>query len=537
MAASLGINVLALALPLTILQMYDRVIRHHSLSTLAVLTGLTLSAFILEVALRSLRARILAEEGARYDHRENCRTIATLLAADIDSFRKDSPGVHADLFHAIQSVRSYYCQAASLLADIPFILIFIGLIAVIANWMAAVPVALLVLFSVFGLAVTRHIAVQTDRRDRADIKRHNFLVECLGGISTVKSLAAEGLLQRRHERLAEDAAEAFGAMARVNALTQAVAGTLAQAASIATVMIGAAAVVEGALTIGGLAATTILTGRLLQPVLKGLGLLSRYPLIRLAEEKIQRMSKLTLQIEGDTPIPKRPRAGLKIDGVTFRYPNGNRDIFDRLTLEVPPGRYIGITGETSSGRSTLLKLMNGLLTPCEGSVRYDGVPVCLYDSGELRRHIALMPTAPTIYVGTLLENITSFEDGPVKRRALALCRVLGLADYVANLSRGLETFVTGSGDIPIGIAQRVSIVRALAQNPRVILFDTANAALDHDADLRLLQFFKGQKGKRAAIFVTDRPSYLKLCDVVYEIADGKLCERSGDRAALMKSAG
>jgi ATP-binding cassette subfamily C protein LapB len=530
MAASLGINVLALALPIAILQMYDRVIRHQSMSTLIVLTAMTLAAFALEFSLRSLRAWIMAQESARYDHRENCRMLARLLAADIDSVRKETPGTHADRFHAIQTVRAFYCQAAALITDIPFIIVFVVLIAVIAGWMAVVPVALLLIFGSLGITITRRLTVETARRELTDIKRQNFLVECIGGITTIKSLAAEDLMQRRHERIAEEAADAVGATARVNAQTQSIASELAQAASIITVVIGAIAVVNGALTIGGLAATTLLTGRLLQPVLKGLSILSRYPFIRLAEEKMRRMDELVPQLKGTQLISKHPQSGLKLEGVSFGYANGDKTVLDDISLEIPPGRYIAITGQDSSGRSTLLKLMNGLLTPSAGSIRYDNVPICLYDGIRLRRHIALIPIMPTIYAGTLLENLTVFETGDVQRRALALCRVLGLTDYVASLSRGLETQLSGVGDMPMGIAQRISIVRSLAQNPRVVLFDTANASLDHDADRMLLAFFASQKGKRAAVFVTDRPSYLALCDTVYEIIDGKLRERSVDNA-------
>jgi ATP-binding cassette subfamily C protein LapB len=138
-----------------------------------------------------------------------------------------------------------------------------------------------------------------------------------------------------------------------------------------------------------------------------------------------------------------------------------------------------------------------------------------------------MPTSPSIYAGTLLENLTLFEDGPAKRRALALCRVLGLESYIASLSKGLDTPLNGSADTPLGIAQRISIVRALANDPRIILFDTANAALDLEADRQLLAFFARQKGRRAAVFVTDRPSYLRMCDVVFEMADGRLTVRNG----------
>lgn len=524
MAASLAVNVLGLALPIAILQTYDRVIRHQSWSTLIVITIGVIAALALEFALRVLRTRIMSAEGARYDHKESCNALNRLLAADINAFRKETPGQHAERFQAIQSVRNYYCQAGALLADIPFVFLFVAMIGLIAGWMAIVPLVLFIALCALGASLARDLTVETGRREQTDIKRHNFLVETISGISTVKSLGLEALMQRRHERLQEESADAFGAISRMTTQTQSIASELAQAASVLTVAIGAVAVVNGALTIGGLAATTILTGRFLQPVLKGLGLWARYPFIRLAEEKLRRMHELTPQIAGDRPLPRR-RAALTLENVSFRYDGAARNVVDGVNLEVPPASFIGITGSTASGRSTLLKLMNGLVAPAEGSIRYDGVPLCLYATQDMRRQIALMPTSPTLYAGTLLENLTMFEDGPVKRRALALCRVLGLEDYVAGLHRGLETPLSGAGDTPMGIAQRISIVRALAHNPRIVLFDTANAALDIDADRRLLAFFARQKGRRAAVFVTDRPSYLNLCDAVYHMAEGRLQPR------------
>lgn len=534
-AASLAINVLGLALPVAILQVYDRVIRHEAVSTLIVLTLIVLSAFALEFALRVLRARILNAEGARYDHRESCRALGRLLAADINAFKQETPGTHAERFQAIQAVRTFYCQAGTLLADAPFLLLFVGMIALIAGWMALLPIILLAGLVVLGLDLARRLTIETGRREQSDVKRHNFLVECISGIGTVKALGIEGLMQRRHERLQEEAADTFGSIAFATAQTQSIASELAQAAAVITVAVGAVAVVTGSLTIGGLAATTILTGRFLQPVLKGLGLWARYPFIRLAEDKLRRLRELAPQRMGHRAFP-RARASLLLDGVSFRYAGAARKVIDNVSFEVAPFTYVGITGQTSSGRTTLLKVLNGLLTPTEGSIRYDDVPLCLYAAEELRRKIALMSASPTIYAGTVLENLTLFEDGPAKRRALALCRALGLEDYVAGLSRGLDTPLSGAGDTPLGIAQRISIVRTLANNPSIVLFDTANSALDLDADRRLLAYFASQKGKRAAVFVTDRPSYLKLCDVIFDMADGRLTPRAQGRATAPATA-
>ncbi len=525
-AASLAINVLSLALPIAILQMYDRVIRHHALSTLTVLTLAALVAFALEFALRVLRARIMSAEGARYDHRENRQALARLLATGVESFQKTTPGAHAERFNAIQAVRTFYCQAGALLADLPFAFLFVLMIGLIAGWMAVLPLVLFAAFVSLGISIGRQLTSESGRREDNDVKRHNFLVECMGGIGTVKALGLEAVMQRRHERLQEDSADAFGAITRMNLKAQSVASELAQLAAVATVTVGAVGVVNGGLTIGGLAATTILTGRFLQPVLKGLGLWARYPFIRMAEAKLGALGTLAPQLAGDLAPPAHG-AMLALDNVSFRYEGAQGNAVDGVTLDVPPGTYIGITGPISSGRSTLLKLLNGLLSPSRGSVRYGGVPVCLYAPQDLRRQIALMSTSPTIYAGTLLENLTLFEDGQVKRRALALCRVLGLEDYVARLSRGLDTPLSGGTDVPLGIAQRVAIIRALAQDPRIILFDMANSALDHEADKLLLSFFEHHKGKQAVVFVTDRPSYLRLCDRVYDMANGRLILRGG----------
>lgn len=537
-AASLAINVLALALPIAILQMYDRVIRHQSVNTLAILALITIGAFAMEFFLRVLRSRILSAEGARYDHKTSCSTLEALLASDIDRYRSESPGAHAEKFLAIQNVRAFYCQAALLIADLPFIVIFIGLVAIIAGYMALLPVMLLVIFALLGYAVSKQFVEETGRREASDVKRHNFLVECIGGISTIKSMDAEALMQRRYERLQADAADAFGMISRVTSLTHSMAGELAQAASIATVTVGAIAVVNGELTVGALAATTVLTGRLLQPVLKGLGLWARYPFIRIAEEKLRKIDQLSPRLRGFHPMPRQRGKALVVENMSFAYAGAGRNALTNVSLAIPSNTYIGLTGSTSSGRSTLLKVLAGMLAPTEGSVRYDNVPVGLYDGAGYRRQVTLIAASPTIYAGSLLENLTMFEGGQVQRRALALCRVLGLEDYVAGLPRGLDTVLSGTGDAPLGVAQRIAIIRALAQNPSVVLFDSANAALDHDSDKLLLKYFQRQKGRRSAVFVTDRPSYLKLCDHVFELSDGRVSERqrSRDAAATTESA-
>ena len=231
------------------------------------------------------------------------------------------------------------------------------------------------------------------------------------------------------------------------------------------------------------------------------------------------MQDLTPQMTGSMPFPREIEGVLKLDNVSFRYAGATRNVVDGVSLEVPARTYIGITGQTSSGRTTLLKLLNGLLTPHEGSIRYDDVPLCLFAPQELRRQIALMPTSPTIYAGTLLENLTLFEDGPVKRRALALVpcarprRLCGRAQSRPRdtAQRG-ERHADGYRPAHLDRPRRWRKIRASCCSTR------RTSALDHEADRMLLAFFERQKGKRAAVFVTDRPSYLRI--VRYGLRNG-----------------
>lgn len=524
--ASLGINLLGLALPLVILQIYDRVLRDHALSTLGYLVAMTVVAFVLEFALRILRSSVLSAVGSRYDHRTTVSNLAHLLQVDIQSFKRDTPATHAERFQAIQQVRQFYAQQALLLlTDLPFAIIFLVLIGFIAGWLVLVPLTFFVAFIAAAYVLSRALGAVMDERDQADTKRHNFLIESLTGIKTIKALTLESALQRRHERLQEASADAFARITRITADAQGLSAGFAQAATVATVGFGAIAVVQGGLTVGGLAATTILTGRLLQPVIRGLSTWTRYEAIRIAERKILKLEELPADHRGSAVPRPEVLSALRLRDVSYTYPGKTTPLLSHVDLIVPPRALIGITGPTASGRTTLLNLMAGLLRPSEGSVILDGQSIDAYALSDYRRHVALLSTSPTIYRGTVLENLTAFADGPVRERALQIARLIGLEPYIASLSEGLDTRI-GGGDVlvPTGIAQRIAIVRALAQDPRIVLFDNANAGFDQQADEAFKRFLERIKGRRTIVLATDRPSYLALCQKVYVLKAGRLEE-------------
>jgi ATP-binding cassette subfamily C protein LapB len=533
LAASLAINVLGLALPIMILQVYDRVLREHAESTLAFLAGMVAVAFLLEFALRLLRAAILNEAGARFDHQTTLRGLKRMLSADIETFRQDAAGVHAERFQAIQQVRAFYAQTALLLfTDLPFVFVFFLLMVLIAGWVALVPLFFFSAFSYAAYLLSRAISRANVEHDRADAKRYNFLIETLTGIHTVKGLTLEPLLQRRHERLQNASAKSLADITRITGRVQALSMAFGQTATIATVGFGALAVVSGSLSVGGLAATTMLTGRMLQPVLRGLSAWARYQAIRVSEEKIRALDAIPAEIAGSRALAERIEGAIRLEKVSFTYRNAAAPTLSDISLEIPARGIVGLTGSTATGKSTLLHLICGLLKPSAGRVLLDGQELATLDAPAVRARVAVLATHATIFRGTLLENLTAFKDGVVRDRALELARVLGLDDYIAALPQGLDTAIGGSDTlVPSGVAKRIAIVRALAVDPAVILFDNAHTGFDQESDNRLRDYIASLKGKRTIVLVTQRPSYLSLCDKLYGLRKGTLVEFDSVQAA------
>src|SRR5229473_2836513 len=205
--ASMGINLLALALPIFILQIYDRVLPNAATTTLfALIVGLAI-ALVLDATLRALRAHVATWNGARFEHLTRYRAVEQLLRAPLLQFERHSPGAYLERINAISSMRDFHASQVLLLAiDLPFALLFLGLIGYLGGWIALVPVALLVLFGCLAIAVGRSLRASTVARVEADKQRYDFIIEVLRGIHTVKALALNAAMLRREEALQEDGA-------------------------------------------------------------------------------------------------------------------------------------------------------------------------------------------------------------------------------------------------------------------------------------------------------------------------------------------
>ncbi|MCP5373447.1 MAG: ATP-binding cassette domain-containing protein [Hyphomicrobiales bacterium] len=528
--ASVFINVLSLALPLALLQVYDRIIPNQSKSTLVLLIAGVGTALVLEVLLRIGRAYVSGWMGARFEHMAGCAAMERLLNASITDFERNGTGVHLERLNALSMLKEFYSgQAILVLCDLPFAVIFLGVIAYLADELVLVPVVLIVLFAITALITGRLLRGALAARMTADDRRFNFIIEVLGGIHTVKSMAMEAQMLRRYERLQETCAGTDFDVAFRSSSAVTVGTVFSQMTLFTVVGVGATMVIDGMLTIGGLAACTMLAGRAMQPMQRAVGIWTRFQTIRLARDRLRKVFEIPL--EAPPGLPKLPPVNgeVVIDNVSFRYRDDLPQILDGATMHVRAGEAVGICGGNASGKTTLLYMLMGAMRPQEGRVSIDGNDLSEYDPASLKEQIAYLPQHGVLFNGTIMENITMYRADRVQA-AEEVSTLLGLDKAVAHMPQGYNTRVgQGAHDsLPRGIKQRIAVARALVDKPHILLFDEANSAMDSTGDAYMRGLLEQLKGRCSIVLVTPRPSMLRLADRIYDLQGGRLTERRPD---------
>jgi ATP-binding cassette subfamily C protein LapB len=528
---SLTLNLLSLGLPVVILQVYDRILPHQAVETFAFLILALCGVLVLDAFIRIARAHVTGWEAAKYEHRANCGAVERLLATSIESFERDAPGVHLDRLNAIGTLRDFHAgQAKLLMVDLPFIVVFLTLIWLIAGALVLVLITLLALLALCAFLVGRVLQRALQERVSLDKRRYNFIIEVLEGIMTAKGLAMESLLLRRYERLQQSGAANTYQVTFFSNFSQSLGALFSNLTMIAVASAGAIDIIAGQLTVGGLAACTLLSGRTVQPLLRALGLWAQFQGIRLAEERMRGVFGFQAEPGLDKPSLGALEGRIELRGLAFSYDADAPPLLEDVNLSVEPGEVIGISGGTGSGKSTLLLLMTGALRATSGVVLYDGNDIAEFEPRSLRRQVAFMGQSTTLFQGTILDNLALFGDRDREEAALEAARLLGLDRQIHRLPLGYGTKV-GDGaqnDLPSGLACSVAMARGLAEKPKVLLFDEANSTLDAKSDAALKEALKSIKGSMTMILISQRPSFLALADRVFDLVGGRLVERAGE---------
>lgn len=526
-AATLASNLLALALPMVLLQAYDRIIPHQATSTLtALIIGLVVVLF-LDAAVRIVRASIMAWSTAQYEYSANCALVDRMLHAPIDEFESSPVGRRVERFSAVDVVREFYGgQGAQNLVDLPFMLIFLALIGLIGGHLVLVPLAIAALCGLSVLVLGRRLNQSLESRSLNDDRRYSFVLEVLNGIENVKGMAVETLMVRRYERLLATSAHQSSDIAYLGAMHQAVGAIGANGAMIGLACLGALDVIYGSLSTGALGACTLLAGRSIQPLTRAVSIWSQYQSIKLARERMDEGLELPQEQVGSANPAEAARAmsgHIRLNDLSFGY-DPSAPLLRDINLHVRAGEFISIGGNSGIGKSTLLRLIMGMGTPDSGDILFDGVSLGEIGPARVRSAIAFLPQQPVLFRGTLRDNLVQFATGNAEERALTIANELGLNELIARLPDGLETWIGDdmSYNLPSGVRQKIAITRALVADPPIILFDEANSSFDQEGDVQLGNLLGQMHGKKTIILVSHRPSLQRIADRHYQLLNGQL---------------
>ena len=520
--ASFSVNLLALALPLSIMQVYDRIIPNHSSATLAYLfLGLTL-VIAIDYVLKTSRSALLSWHATQFGEKVENEAVSRFLRAPNGAFERDPAAVNVSRYAAAAALADYHSGQARLVAiDLPFVGIALIVMTIVGGTMVLVPAVLFFFFAALAIGRAREFRKILDARTAQDNRKYDFIAEVLAGIHTVKVMAMEPQMQRRFERLQQAVAETTMASILTGQANQTSALVYGSVSQLIVVAIGGSQVINDHLTMGALACCTMLSGQILQPLLRAISLWTERESVDHRRAEV----RLLLDLPSVEVAPAEHAADvmgdIEFEKVTFRYDAAADFALGVVDLSIRAGTIVGVKGEDGSGRTTLLKLIQGDIEPASGRVTIGGVPTMDANFPAIRSRIAYVGAAPVIFSGTIMENLTIFS--PEKRDfARKMSQLLGLEATINLLPDGYETMLgRGMGDdLPMSIAQQVNIVRALTNRPRVLALDEANMLLDAIAEPALIRALQTLRGHLTVMIVTHRPSLLALCDRLMIVEHG-----------------
>ncbi|TNF58009.1 MAG: ATP-binding cassette domain-containing protein, partial [Rhodobacteraceae bacterium] len=451
MVAALCLNILSLALPIFVMNVYDRVIPNLAFVTLWTLALGVAIALGLELLLRGLRAGLIERVGRRVD----LKVASALFTQAMNVRLLNRPGGAAGIANTIrdfETVRDFFASSTVVAAiDLLFIGIFAAFLYVIVGPIALVPLLAVPVILILALVTQVPLARSAGQAQAIATKRHIVLVESLSGVETVKSLGAEPAMQREWE-------DAVAASSRVGGRTRlwsnlATNGTMLiqQAVSVIIIVWGVFLVSDGRISIGGLIAANILAGRILAPMgtiaqtvfraqyaFKSLGALNAF---------------MALPVEAGPTVASDlsvSHARVELRNVTLTYPGQKVPVLRDISLTIAPGEAVALLGRVGAGKTTLGKLIAGLIQPDAGAVLIDGVAQAQYDPAALRRGIGYLPQNPDIFTGTLRENLTLGAPAATDAQIARALYFAAMDRFVGELPDGLDTFLGERGARPSG---------------------------------------------------------------------------------------
>lgn len=540
MLASFCLQLFALVSPLLFQVVIDKVLVHRSLTTLDVLVIAMAVLALFEVLLTAIRSYTFSHTTRRIDVELGARMFRHLLALPMSYFEARRIGDSVARMRELEGVRNFLTGSAlTLVIDIFFTFVFFAVMWLYSPLLTGIVIGSIPLYLLVSLIVTPILKKRLAESSSRHAENQAFMVEVLGGVETVKSMAVEPRMQRKwEEQLAAHAETSFHSTHLGHIAGQAV-NFISKATTVLLLFVGAKSVIEGNLSVGELVGFNMLAARVAAPILRLSQVWQEFQQMRVSVGRLAEVMNNPAEPAdmAGRSTPSAVEGRIELDHVTFRYRADGPPVLSDVSLRIEPGEVIGIVGPSGSGKSTLAKLIQRLAAPEGGRVLVDGMDLALLDPSWLRRQMGVVLQDNVLFNRSVRDNIALADPTASMDRVVAAAKLAGAHEFILELPRAYDS-VTGERGATLsgGQRQRLALARALLTDPRILILDEATSALDVESERIIQQNMRRICAGRTVVIIAHRLSTVRFADRILTIEKGRLTE-DGTHDELMSRGG
>lgn len=525
LAMTFILNVIALAVPLFIMVVYDNVIGARSLSSLPFLIGGICVALSVELILRLLRSKTIGMVAGRLDYIIGVESVKKLLHFPPQMTERATVSSQLSRLKQFESVRDLFSgSAAALFLELPFVLFFIFVLALLAGEIALVPVVMVVVYAVLTLIWYPGLSKDLKYAGQTRNARQRMLMDTFLGLRELKALGAENTWKENFREVSGQAMSASYKTAMKHSVINSISQSLMTFAGIAVLTIGTLKVMNGEMSIGALIAVMALLWRVLSP-LQGI-CLSVLQIDQVAQsiKQLNQLMKLKEEVVGSKTELIMPdiKGDVRFDRVSFRYGPRSDAALLGVSLNIKANDFIAVVGENGSGKSTILKLIAGMYSAQSGVLAIDGTDVRQFNAVDLRRLIAYVPQKPALFRGTIAQNLRLTNPLATDEDIVQAANEADIHEAIKKLPHGFNTVVGESNvaKLSTSLIHGICLARAYIRKAPILLMDEPADSLDMISDRKLINQISSRKGSQTIIMVSHRPSHIRLADKAILLEQG-----------------
>ncbi|MFN7226021.1 MAG: type I secretion system permease/ATPase [Holosporales bacterium] len=537
---SFFLQLFGLVSPLFFQVVIDKVLVHHSMTTLNVLVVGLVAISIFEVILTGLRTYVFSHTTSRIDVELGARLFKHLTNLPLRYFAVRKIGQTVARVRELENIRSFITgNAITVFLDFIFTIVFFAVMFLYSPLLTLISFLTIPIYIFISVLFTPVLRQRLDEKFYRSAENQSFLVETVSGVETTKAMAIEPQACRRwEEQLAGYVSAGFRAN-MVGNWGQQLIGLVNKLSTALLLWVGATLVIDNEISVGQLVAFNMLQGRTSGPILRLAQLWQDFQQVRISIERLGDVLNAPAEPTAAASAVRLPtiQGRVTFERVVFRYAHDGPEVLKNVSLDVAPGQTIGIVGPSGSGKSTFTKLVQRMYVPESGRVMVDGVDLAMVDPAWLRRQVGVVLQENFLFSRTVRENIALTDPAMDVERVINAARLVGAHDFILELPQGYDTVLDErGGNLSGGQRQRIAMARALVNNPSILIFDEATSALDYESERIIQDNMKHICQGRTVFIIAHRLSTVRDAHRIVTIEKGVIVE-DGTHDELLRKGG